>query len=126
MGAMTWGEGFTRAADGVAVPQVPVGPFCVMDATRADFVEHVVALCVDREAAGAVLIYALHVGGLNARGDRAFVDAMSRADVVYADGGSVVWLARLAGARVIERAPTTDVGWDVLRELAGALGRSLR
>jgi N-acetylglucosaminyldiphosphoundecaprenol N-acetyl-beta-D-mannosaminyltransferase len=126
MGAMTWGEGFTRAADGLAVPQVPVGPFCVMDATRADFVAHVVALCADREAAGPVLTYALHVGGLNARRDRAFVAAMSRADVVYADGGSVVWLARLAGARVIERAPTTDVGWDVLRDLAGALGRSLR
>jgi len=126
MGAMTWGEGFSRTADGLAVPHVPVGPFCVMDATRADFVEHVVALCCDPESAGPVLTYALHVGGLNARNDAAFVEAMSRAAVVYADGGSVVWLARLAGAQVIERAPTTDVGWDVLRGLATALGRSPR
>ena len=49
---------------------------------------------------------------------------MDRASVVYADGGSV-GLARSASARArcIERAPTTDVGWDVLRELEQRLGR---
>jgi N-acetylglucosaminyldiphosphoundecaprenol N-acetyl-beta-D-mannosaminyltransferase len=63
------------------------------------------------------------VGGLNARRERDFVVAMRQADVVYADGGSVVWLARLAGGNRIERAPTTDIGWDVMRGFARRAGR---
>ena len=51
---------------------------------------------------------------------------MQQADIVYADGGSVVLLARLAGARSMERAPTTDVGWDVLQGSRDALGRRPR
>ncbi|UAL30593.1 WecB/TagA/CpsF family glycosyltransferase [Nocardioides rotundus] len=70
--------------------------------------------------------YALHVGGLNARGDRDFVTAMRAGDLVYADGGSVVGLARLAGARHIERAPTTDIGWEILRGIASRRGRPAR
>jgi N-acetylglucosaminyldiphosphoundecaprenol N-acetyl-beta-D-mannosaminyltransferase len=38
----------------------------------------------------------------------------------------VVFLAKLAGAQSIERVPTTDVGWDILRDLAAALGRDVR
>lgn len=104
--------------------QVHVGPFRVADASASVLVGDVVA----RTSAepGPLLVYALHVGGLNARHDPAYVAAMDRADVVYADGGSVVWLARLAGAASIERAPTTDVGWDILRGLAEALGRPVR
>jgi N-acetylglucosaminyldiphosphoundecaprenol N-acetyl-beta-D-mannosaminyltransferase len=103
---------------------VAVGPFRVADAPA----DQVVAEVVDRSSAAerAVLVYALHVGGLNARADSAFVTAMARADVVYADGGSVIWLARLAGARTIERAPPTDIGWDVLHALAERLGRPVR
>src|SRR3954451_8386777 len=107
MCAMTQDEGAWSSAKGGAVQTVPVGPFCVVDATRAQFVDHVVA-STGSGVPGPVLVYALHVGGLNARADQSFVEAMSRAALVYADGGSVVWLARLAGARVIERAPTTD------------------
>jgi N-acetylglucosaminyldiphosphoundecaprenol N-acetyl-beta-D-mannosaminyltransferase len=108
-----------------AFGKATVGPFRVLDATQRDFVQHVVSLGVAAPSA-PVLVYALHVGGLNARHDPDFVDAMDRASVVYADGGSVVWLARLGGARCIERAPTTDVGWDVLRELEQRLGRPPR
>lgn len=107
---------------------VDVGPFRVVDASQAAFVKDVV-----RRAAAAtgtpgdpVLVYALHVGGLNARNNTGFVNAMSGADVVYADGGSAVWLAKLAGAEEIERAPTTDVGWDVLRSMAEQLDRPVR
>src|SRR4051794_2417435 len=124
MCAMTRGEGPSGPVREGTVPVVTVGPFHVMDATRAGFVKRVVWLT--RSVSGPVLVYALHVGGLNARADQSFVEAMSRAALVYADGGSVVWLARLAGARVIERAPTTDVGWDVLRALAADLGRKPR
>jgi N-acetylglucosaminyldiphosphoundecaprenol N-acetyl-beta-D-mannosaminyltransferase len=104
---------------------VPVGPFMVLDGSQQDFLEEV----VERTLAGPsrpVLVYALHVGGLNARGDRDFVEALAEADVVYADGGSVVSLARLAGARAIERSPTTDVGWEVLRSLGQRLRRPVR
>jgi N-acetylglucosaminyldiphosphoundecaprenol N-acetyl-beta-D-mannosaminyltransferase len=104
--------------------QVAVGPFHVSDASSSVLVRDVVALTSAEQR--PTLVYALHVGGLNSRRDRDFVAAMDRADVVYADGGSVVWLARLAGAISIERAPTTDVGWDILRGLAEALGRPVR
>jgi N-acetylglucosaminyldiphosphoundecaprenol N-acetyl-beta-D-mannosaminyltransferase len=106
-------------------PSVQVGPFRVLDATRADFVRLVVdagAEATDRP----VHVYALHVGGLNERDNAAFVDAMGRADLVGADGGSVIVLAKLAGAHAIERVATTDVGWDVLRDLADRLGRPVR
>jgi N-acetylglucosaminyldiphosphoundecaprenol N-acetyl-beta-D-mannosaminyltransferase len=60
------------------------------------------------------------VGGLGARHDQAFVDAMDSANLVYADGASVVLAARAAGAKSIERAPTTDIGWALLRQLTTA------
>ncbi len=66
--------------------------------------------------------YALHVGGLNARGDREFVAECRRPSFVCADGGSVVLLGRLAGAGRIQQVPTTDAGWDVLRAVGERLG----
>ncbi len=48
---------------------------------------------------------------------------MRAADVVYADGGSVVWLAKLAGAHRVARAPTTDIGWDIMRAFRERTGR---
>lgn len=101
---------------------VPVGPFHVLDASRAE----VARAAVDRalqHPSPQVVAYALHVGGLNHRDDPAYVAAMADADLVYADGGAVVALARLGGASSIERAPTTDLGWDILRDLGESLGR---
>jgi N-acetylglucosaminyldiphosphoundecaprenol N-acetyl-beta-D-mannosaminyltransferase len=103
-------------------PDVGVGPFWVSDSPRADLTNQVVDLSL-RDSAQPAFVYALHVAGLNARHERDFVAAMRHADVVYADGGSVVWLARLAGARYVERAPTTDIGWDILRGFAERAGR---
>ena len=102
--------------------EIEVGPFWVNDSTKDALVDRVVELSLAKHPQ-PVLAYALHVGGLNARRERDFVVAMRHADVVYADGGSVVLLARLAGATRVERAPTTDIGWDVLRRLADRLGR---
>jgi len=114
------------AAEGIGPDAyVEVGPFRVLDTTRPEFVRRVVA--AGAESSGApVHIYALHVGGLNERGNGPFVDAMNRADAVGADGGSVILVARLAGAQAIERVATTDIGWDVLRGLADRLGRPAR
>lgn len=102
---------------------VPLGPFQVVDATAEETAARLVDLAVGSARERAVLAFALHVGGLNALNDTRFVKAMNAADVVYADGGSVVWLGRRNGAMRMTRAATTDLGWDVLRGLAERLGR---
>ena len=102
--------------------EVEVGPFWINDAARSELIAQVVELSLQKRTR-PVFAFALHVGGLNARRERDFVVAMRQADVVYADGGSVVLLARLAGAHNVERAPTTDVGWEVLRGFADKVGR---
>ena len=107
------------------VPEVEVGPFWVSDSPRDELVDHVVELALGATSRPA-FAYALHVGGLNARRERDFVVAMRQADVVYADGGSVVGLAKLAGGNRVERAPTTDIGWAVMRGFARKAGRTPR
>lgn len=105
--------------------RVEVGPFVVDDLSYDDAVEAAVALAAeDRDEPSRA--YALHVGGLNHRRDVEFVAEMASAELVYADGGSVVLLAKLAGADRVERAPTTDLGWSILRSLGDRLGRATR
>src|SRR4051794_34689122 len=101
---------------------VAVGPFRVADRTARSVVAQIVELALTKGRHELVACYALHVQGLNLRGDPTYVAAMNRADLVYADGGSVVLLARMAGARSIERAPTTDIGWQVLSRLTDLEG----
>jgi N-acetylglucosaminyldiphosphoundecaprenol N-acetyl-beta-D-mannosaminyltransferase len=105
--------------------RVEVGPFAVDDLSYDDAVETCVALATAGSDAPS-RAYALHVGGLNHRRDPEFVAEMRAAEVVYADGGSVVLLAKLAGAHRTERAPTTDLGWSVLRAVGERLGRPAR
>ena len=102
--------------------EVEVGPFWINDSARCELIAQVVELSLEKRTR-PVFVFALHVGGLNARREQDFVVAMRQADVVYADGGSVVLLARLAGAHHVERAPTTDIGWEVLRGFADKVGR---
>lgn len=85
--------------------------------------EEVVRLAGQPASGRARLVFALHVGGLLHLDKRVFNRALSGADVLYADGAAVVFLARLAGARRMERAPTTDIGIQVLREVSRQLGR---
>jgi N-acetylglucosaminyldiphosphoundecaprenol N-acetyl-beta-D-mannosaminyltransferase len=101
----------TRALDLPALPTAPVGPFRVVDATRSEVVDRLVLAYRLRTP---YVAFALHVGGLVSRRDEPFVAAMRSADMVYADGVSVVSLASAAGAQRIERAATTDIGEDVL------------
>ena len=115
----------TTPVRGVAMHEVEVGPFRVADTTRAELVELLVQRSLEPRTV-PLTAFALHVGGVNSRSDKAFLSAMRKADVVYADGGSVVWLARLSGARRIQRAPTTDLGWELLRGLTDELGRPPR
>lgn len=114
------------SATSFAVRQrVQIGPFLVDDLSRDRVVERAVDLAVAASTRPA-LMYALHVGGLNARADQPFVEEMNQADLVYADGGSVVLLGRLAGASRLERAPTTDIGWHVLERFGEREGRTPR
>lgn len=103
----------------MAYANVTVGPFAVADVTYDHAIELAAELAV--EPSCPKRFYALHVGGLNARADRVFVQEMNEAELVCADGGSIVLLGKLAGARSIERVPTTDAGWDLLR----AVGKRL-
>lgn len=99
---------------------IRVGPFDVVDETRDEVVDRIVAAASTR--CGAVVV-GLHVAALNHRHDEHFVRAARDADIVFADGAAVVLLARVAGARHIERSPTTDIGHDVIRRLSARLGR---
>lgn len=103
---------------------VRVGPFPVADLSYWEAVHAAADLAMDPQ--GPRRFYALHVGGLNAADDPDFVAEMNDAELVCADGGSVVLLARLAGAQRIERTPTTDAGWDVLDHVGRLLGRRAR
>jgi N-acetylglucosaminyldiphosphoundecaprenol N-acetyl-beta-D-mannosaminyltransferase len=109
-----------------AVPQLRIGPFQVSDLSQDDVVAAIVSGSMANLSRRTWVSYALHVGGLNARRDPGYLAAMSRADLVYADGMSIIVLAKLAGARAAERAGTTDIGWTVIRQLAVALGRPAR
>src|SRR3954452_11515348 len=110
-------------------PRVAVGTFSVVDATQARVVEALVELAAQRVhgfRGDPALAFALHVGGLNSRDDDDLTGAMAAADVGYADGASVLWLARRAGGQSVERAPTTDIGWSVLQGLGERIGRRPR
>mgnify|MGYP000350740255 CR=1 FL=1 len=116
----------TAAVPGL-VDAVSVGPFRVSDLPSEAIAAQVVQGAAAARLRGRCWVtFALHVGGLNSRRDARYVAAMRSADLVYADGMSVVMLARLAGARSIERSGTTDLGWTVLRALNDALGRPAR
>lgn len=105
--------------------QVEVGGFLVDDLDRRGVVDLAVDLAVKQHET-PVRAYALHVAGLNNRTDAIFVDEMRRAELVYADGGSVVALGKLSGASRLTRSPTTDVGWDILRSVSERLGHPAR
>jgi N-acetylglucosaminyldiphosphoundecaprenol N-acetyl-beta-D-mannosaminyltransferase len=106
--------------------QLQIGPFQVSDLSQDDVVSAIVSGTMAVREQRAWVSYALHVGGLNQRHDSTYLAAMSRADLVYADGMSIIVLAKLAGARAAERAGTTDIGWTVMRQLSVALGRPVR
>lgn len=99
---------------------VDVGPFAVVDCPAGALADDLAQTVVQR------LVYALHIGGLNAAHDQVFVEAMRRADLIYADSASVSILARHCGAVCIERAPTTDLGWDVIRRMSREQSRNVR
>jgi N-acetylglucosaminyldiphosphoundecaprenol N-acetyl-beta-D-mannosaminyltransferase len=104
----------------MAVESVHVGPFEVVDLSRRQLAEALVEDWVT--ATRPIRVFALHVGGPNRRRDAAFVALLDDAEWCYADGAAVVLVARAAGARDIQRAPTTDLAHAVLDLLAARAG----
>ncbi len=105
---------------------VDVAGLPVHDLSREQLVDLVAGEALQTLSDKAALVFALHVGGLLHRQNAEFRTALSDADIVYADGTSVVKLARLRGARHIERCVTTDVGWAFLEAIRERLGRPVR
>lgn len=105
------------------VKHVSVAGFKVADATQDKVIDALVALTQYDRATRA---YAVHASSLNSQGDMVYLSGLRAAEVVYADGVSGVLLAKLAGAKHIERSPTTDVGWHVLSRFADIYGRPAR
>ncbi|WP_461666684.1 WecB/TagA/CpsF family glycosyltransferase [Gordonia sputi] len=97
----------------------------VIDLPRSEVIEQIASLAIDRKGNSKVAT-ALHVGGLLNAGNSDYVSAVRNADFVYADGMSIVALARLGGARSIERASTTDIGVPILLRIAQKLERRVR
>jgi N-acetylglucosaminyldiphosphoundecaprenol N-acetyl-beta-D-mannosaminyltransferase len=114
------------AAPTTAYRTVTVGPFRLLDLSKAELGPAIAATAVAQHGKKPTLAFACHVGGLNARKDHQFVTAMQRADLTYADGVSVIALMRLAGAKSVERHPTTDLGWETFTALHELLGRPVR
>jgi N-acetylglucosaminyldiphosphoundecaprenol N-acetyl-beta-D-mannosaminyltransferase len=105
---------------------VTVGPFRLLDLPRKSLGPAIAETAIAQHGTKPTLAFACHVGGLNARHDHHFVDAMQKADLMYADGVSVIALMRLAGARSVERHPTTDLGWETFAAMSDQLGRPIR
>lgn len=114
-----WGQ---RDAGGSRLAHVAVGGIPIVDAAAGS----VVRSAGELPSARARLVYALHVGGVLRLGEPSYETALRGADLVYADGAAVVLLARAAGARRIERAPTTDIGIPIIEEVTRRLGRPAR
>lgn len=95
----------------MATHDVNIAGFKVFDGSSDSLVHDIV-----RSDKSLTTAFALHVGGINKWKNSEFRDVMNRADFVYADGIAIVLLAKIAGARHVERAPTTDIAWSVLFE----------
>ncbi|WP_226366699.1 WecB/TagA/CpsF family glycosyltransferase [Pseudonocardia sp. ICBG162] len=112
-------------AERPGLPTVRIAGIDVVDLARHDIVDRAVD-AVKRRAARPTVMFAMHVGGLNAARDPQFAETMNSAGFVYADGMSVVLLGRLAGAVWMERTTTTDVAPEIVERLAFELGRPPR
>ena len=104
---------------------VKVGGFDVADVDRPTLLNWVLENRPG-ENESALIALAVHVGSLSARNDPGYASVVNMGSAVYADGASVVLGAKLAGAKFIQRYPTTDFGVDLCRALKARLGRPPR
>lgn len=100
---------------------VNVGGFAVYAGDRESLVRNIAA-APERPT----IAYALHIGGLNLQRDASYRRVMNSSTYTYADGAAVSVLGRIAGAKDIQRAPTTDIGWHVMQSFAATTGKMPR
>jgi N-acetylglucosaminyldiphosphoundecaprenol N-acetyl-beta-D-mannosaminyltransferase len=108
------------------LPTVQVGSFDVIDLDTKTLVPTIVGRAFATRGVKPYIASPYHVGSLTLMGQEPYRKALNATDAVYADGISVVFLARIAGAQRIERASTTDIGWKLLEETTLRLGRPPR
>ncbi len=113
--------------DRMGFDRITLGPFELTDASGAQLVSALVQqLNSEQKSTRPIIMFSLHVAGLNLRGDSDFCAALRRADLVVPDGISVAALARIAGASGLHRHPTTDIGWELLAAFAAQLQRPVK
>jgi len=115
----------TQAALGI--PTTKVAGIRIADLNRRDLLAATADLVGVRSDRGpARTVYAAHVTALRRRHDAHWRTLMERADLVYADGASVVACARSNGGVSVERYPTTDFGGDLVEATSRRLRRPIR
>lgn len=101
------------------VPRVRFGDFAIDCLSRDDLVQLAKADC-DTDCR-ARLVFDVNGHALSlAKTDPSYRDAVSKADIIHADGGFLVTLSRILGLHVIpERSATTDMIHDFAEAFSG-------
>lgn len=102
-----------------------VGGFTTISCTRAQLADLMVEDCVQareqRERSAPKLVFSSNGQGIALAGRSAsFMDVMSQADVIHADGMPVVFASKRTEAPLPERIPTTDFFHDAARAAEAA------
>ena len=98
------------------IPRVRVLGIDLAQVTRAGLQRYAIE-ALDRD--GTTLLFAMHLVGVNLLGrDAAYQRALTNADLIHADGTSVVLAVRAAGHRLPERIATQDFMYQVIEHCA--------
>ena len=104
----------------LAHPQVVIGGFQTISCTRSDLADLMVEDCLRardrRDSWLSRLVFSSNGQGVALAGrSLRFMEIMSKADVVHADGMPVVFASKMTTAPLPERIPTTDFFHDAAR-----------
>lgn len=104
----------------LAYPQVIVGGFRTISCSRTELADLLLEDCVEARKQGNArlpkLVFSSNGQGVALAGKSpGFMRVMSEADIVHADGMSVVFASKLSKAPLPERIPTTDFFHDAAR-----------
>src|SRR5690606_8727143 len=100
--------------------QVMVGGFTTISCTRSELAELMVEECLEARDQGDSwlprLVFSSNGQGIALAGrSPRFMEVMSEADIVHADGMPVVFASKMTVAPLPERIPTTDFFHDAAR-----------
>jgi N-acetylglucosaminyldiphosphoundecaprenol N-acetyl-beta-D-mannosaminyltransferase len=106
------------------IPHVYVGPLPVADLSAAELMSQILAR--HRQGAGSRIATANADFLALARCDSQLARDLENSTFVLADGTPIVWLARAAGGKNVERVTGADLGPMLIREFAARLDRPVR